>query len=212
MLLVAGIFLAAMVVDVSMMHDKTEGLLPKEDTHEVFDSPEPTRLPCSPFPPTPTPKRRPARRAGAARIAAHTRLCAKVGGPKQKGHCGYVCVLQACGVRPTHKKIMELREKTACVVGDYIVQDKVLGGREARQLPVEAEQSYYAYLADVRGRQWSSTAELEAACMAMNIQLQVQEGSRLITLNEGDQAKPYRIRMRDAHYTLWRTARTRKVG
>ena len=217
MFMVAGTFLAIMVVDISMVRMEiacmTEGGCCKRRrqivTIEIVDSPEPTRHPCSPFPPTPTPKRRPARRAGAARIVAHTRRFTKIVDPRKKGHCGYVCVLQACGEKPTPEKIKELRKMTACIVGNYIVQDGVLGGHRAKHLPVESGQSYHAYLADVRAEQWASTAELEAACMAKNIQLQVHDGIRVMTLNEGAQHRPYCIRMRHEHYTLWRMSRRR---
>ena len=68
----------------------------KPEVITIEDSPPPTMKSCSPFKPTPTPRRRAVYRGG-RRMAMHKRSSTVKYNPTIPHHCGYSCVLKLKG-------------------------------------------------------------------------------------------------------------------
>ena len=146
------------------------------------------------------------RRAGQSRLRSHRRASTLLFNPKQKGDCGYSCILHACGIKPTASAIAELRMATSLRIRSAAINNEVLGGLPIRQVIRETQQSLNAYCASVAWDQWASAAELHAASECMGISIGLKANGHIKLNSDGVNARrvPYMICLNNSHYMLWR--------
>ena len=171
-----------------------------QEVIQIDSSPEPTRLPCSPFwQPTPTPKRRPARRGGHRRFVSHARWCTRDMNPRLPHHCAYQCLLRAACAPTKLENVNKLRENTATLLQNAYLEDNDIHGVPTRQVISLSGQTLKAYLADVRFQQWASSLEVAAAADILGIHVMIDNGYDKIVTGT---APTHVVKLAKSHWTL----------
>ena len=173
----------------------------------IMDSPSPTKHATTPF--GSATRRTPcsATRAGRKRVSMHSRPSTRKHNTSLPNHCGYSCVIAASGAKPTLKRIQTLRNQTADIVKEHFLCNSMLGGKYMKEVVACEDLNLSSYVAQIRHQQWASAAELEGACMALNISMHMRdsEGKTMI-LNPGKKIT-HCIHNVHGHYMLWKYVR-----
>ena len=105
----------------------------KSEVIMIDDSPPPTMKTCSPFKPTPTPRRRAVYRGG-RRGPMHRRSSTVARNPTIPHHCGYSCVLKLKGENVSIKKLKSLRAQVATKLEDHYWKGDEICGLDVREV------------------------------------------------------------------------------
>ena len=200
-----GMLIMCMVVAASCMKVILMYLSDSDQTHMaeekevvyIAESPMPTRTQAGPWPAT---ERKPlgvntARRAGKRRVKSHVRRLTVTYDPVTKGHCGYMCMLAASGVRPTKAAVQALRTQIADMVYTYYVNNWDIDGYQVRAVVQSTDYTLASYLAQLKHDMWAS--QMELACAASILNTPVYTSSKDSFRKTGVGAPKYVVRLQD---------------
>ena len=170
---------------------------------EIDSSPEPTRMPTTPFweedtKATPMTRRR-ARRGGGRRLRQHARSCTRTHNPVLPHHCAYQCLLKAANSGVAKDKISSLRKQTAHRVYHAYVNGAVVHGIDARDVVASTGCTLSAYLADVEHEQWASPLEVALAADSLNLKMMIVHPYGKISMHE---RPTHIVKLKNQHWTL----------
>ena len=176
---------------------------------EIESSPEPTRMPSTPFwESTPRARKRSVRRGGGRRYKQHVRSCTRSFNPRLPHHCAYQCVLRAALLPEGARQVHQLREATADMLFKMYVNYEMVHGMNVRDVVAASGQTLAAYVADVRNTQWASSLEVAIASDIVGARLAIDVGGSMTLLSR---RPSYMIKLMKKHWTLHRVHRLSKV-
>ena len=107
---------------------------PRPVVIEIFESPRPTMMPCSPFKPTPTATMRRALRRGGRRGPSHRRASTAIYNPTLAHHCGNSLALRLAGMKGHMRAVRRLRSFVADKVEKMYLRGDSLHDMDVRDI------------------------------------------------------------------------------
>ena len=193
------------------INPKKQQQLTDLDVTYVDSSPEPTKHQLStPWPPTPTPKRRmrAGRRTSAARLPVHRRHTTKQYDPPTKKHCGVMTVLKAAQMGTSKEQILQARNALAMRLQKDYLDDKTHYGTSIKALVQSTDEYLASYIAKLKHDMLLAPVEVLMLAEELHIPLKLKTKDQIM----GDLRAKNMIVLKEGHYTLWKTKKQHSAG